>query len=134
MGCREAAAAAAAAVVPAALLFAGAVHLLPLPGVLGREQLARLYGVSFNEPNTAVLMRHRAVLFGILGAFLTGSAFIPEWRPTAMAAGAASAGSFLWLAHAEGGNNAQMARVVAADKAALLALAAAAAATAGQRQ
>ena len=53
-----------------ALLIAGVIHLLPLPGVLGTGNLARLYGITVSDPNTAILLQHRALLFGILGALL----------------------------------------------------------------
>ena len=53
--------------VSATLVLVGLIHLLPLSGVLSADQLASLYGLSFSEPNLAILMRHRAVLFGLLG-------------------------------------------------------------------
>lgn len=61
--------------VSAMLVVVAVIHLLPLSGVLGSERLAALYGLSFNEPNLAILMRHRAVLFGLLGLFLSGPHF-----------------------------------------------------------
>ena len=53
-----------------ALLIAGAIHLLPLSGVTGAAALERLYGVAVDSPDLALLLRHRAVLFGLLGGFL----------------------------------------------------------------
>lgn len=105
--------------VSAMLLVAALIHLLPVPGVMGGEQLAALYGLPFDEPNLAVLMRHRAVLFGLLGMFMVIAAFRPSWQPAAFAAGFASVVSFLALALSAGGYNAQVARVVAADWVAL---------------
>jgi len=64
-------------VVCAMLVIAGIVHLLPLSGVLGSSQLAALYGLTIDEPNLLILMRHRAVLFGLIGAFL----LLAVWRP-----------------------------------------------------
>ncbi|HZW22578.1 phosphopantetheine adenylyltransferase [Noviherbaspirillum sp.] len=93
----------------------GVIHLLPLSGVLGAERLAALYGLPFDDPNLLIMMRHRAVLFGMLGVFLLLAAFKPEWRTTAIAAGFASTLSFLWLAWSTGGYNASIGRVVAAD-------------------
>jgi hypothetical protein len=60
-------------VVSLALLVVGVIHLLPLSGVAGSERLAALYGLSFDDPNLAILMRHRAVLFGLLGAFMVAA-------------------------------------------------------------
>jgi hypothetical protein len=120
-------------VVSTMLAVVGIVHLMPLVGVLGSKQLATLYGLAFDEPNLAILMRHRAVLFGLLGAFLLYAAFRPAYQPAALVAGFVSVASFLWIAHATGGYNAQVGRVFAADVVALVCLVIAAAAYAYTR-
>ena len=56
-------------IVSVMLVVVGLTHLLPLSGVLGAASLANLYGLQFNEANLEILMRYRAVLFGLLGAF-----------------------------------------------------------------
>jgi hypothetical protein len=99
------------------------IHLLPLAGVLGGERLAALYGLSFDEPNLAILMRHRAVLFGILGVFFLGAAVRPALQPLAFVVAFVSIVSFLWLAWSTGGYNARVGRVVTADIVALVCLA-----------
>jgi hypothetical protein len=114
-------------VVIGSLVVVGVVHLLPLSGVLGGERLAALYGLSFNDPNLAILMRHRALLFGLLGSFLIFAAFRPAFQPLAFVAGFASVISFLWLAWFVGGYNEHLGRVVAADIGALVCLGAGAA-------
>ena len=63
-----------------ALLLAGAIHLIPLLGVLGTAQLASLYGTPPSDPNTLILLRHRAVLFGIVGGICMGAAFKPAYQ------------------------------------------------------
>ena len=108
--------------ITAMLVFVGVIHLLPLSGVLGGEQLSSLYGLSFTEPNLAILMRHRAVLFGLLGLFLLVAAFHPRSRTLAFIAGFVSVASFLWLAWSVGGYNAQISRVFSVDTAALVCL------------
>lgn len=104
------------------LIITGIIHLLPLSGVLGAERLSALYGMAFNDPNLAILMRHRAVLFGLLGLFLIGAAFKPAWQPLAFGAGFISVLSFIWLAWSVGGYNMQINRVVIADIGALVCL------------
>jgi len=64
-------------------------------------------------------MQHRAVLFGILGAFLIFAAFKPSYQLAASIAGFVSVVSFLYLAWTVGGYNEQIARVVVADVVAL---------------
>jgi hypothetical protein len=113
-------------IVPAVLVGVGAVHLLPLVGVLGGERLSALYGVRADDPNLALLLRHRAVLFGLLGAFMVAAAWLPAWRSAALAAGAVSVLSFLVLSLLVGEVNAALARVVLVDVVAAAALALAA--------
>ncbi|MBL8298307.1 MAG: hypothetical protein JNN30_08175 [Rhodanobacteraceae bacterium] len=106
----------------ATLIVVAIIHLLPLSGVLGSAQLAALYGLSFDEPNLAILMRHRAVLFGLLGALMLLAAFRQALQPVAFAAGFVSVASFLYLAWSAGAYNTQISRVVGADIVALACL------------
>lgn len=104
------------------LVVVAVIHLLPLSGWFGPERLTALYGLPFDEPNLAILMRHRAVLFGLLGVFFLVAAFRPEWQGLAFVAGFVSVLSFLYLVWSVGGYNAQVARVVIADWMALACL------------
>ena len=116
-------------IVSASLLVAAVIHLLPLQGVLGSDRLVALYGaLPFDEPNLAILMRHRAVLFGLLGLFLLFAAFKPALQTLAFIAGFVSVISYLWLVWSTGGHNPLLARVFVADVVALIFLAAGAAA------
>ena len=56
-------------------LLAAAGNLLPALGVISAARLEALYGVPIADANLVVLMRHRAVLLGIVGALLAGAAF-----------------------------------------------------------
>lgn len=98
------------------------IHLMPLVGVFGGERLSALYGLNFDEPNLAILMRHRAVLFGLLGLFLLLAAFRPALQGIALVGGFASVLSFLFLAWSAGSHNSQISRVVLADWIALACL------------
>lgn len=108
--------------VTAALLLAGIVHLLPVAGILGGPRLAALYGVQVADPNLELLLRHRAVLFALLGLLLCTAAFRPTLRAPALLAGLASIVSFLALAAMGGSLNPQLTRVFAVDVAALVVL------------
>jgi uncharacterized membrane protein len=103
----------------------GIIHLMPVTGVIGNEQLATLYGILMNEPNLEILMRHRAVLFGLLGVFLLVAAFRPALRTLAIIAGLVSVTSFIAIAWSVGGYNDAVNRVVIADIIAIVALIAA---------
>jgi hypothetical protein len=108
--------------IPATLVVAALIHLLPITGALGPAWLEKLYGLPFGEPNLEILMRHRAVLFGLLGAFLLTAAFRPALQGLAFVAGLVSVISFLYLAWSVGGYNAQIGRVFTADLVALVCL------------
>jgi hypothetical protein len=109
-------------VLQAMLLIVGIIHLLPLSGVISGQQLESLYGISLNDPNLVLLMRHRAVLFGLLGAFLCVSAFKSQWQGAALIAGFVSVLSFLLLEMTISSGNEKIMRVVIADWIALFCL------------
>lgn len=103
------------------LALAGAIHLMPLPGLLGAAMLERLYGVPLDDPGLLLLLRHRAVLFGLLGAGLLIAIARRAWRGPMILAGLTSAGTFLLLAWPLV-LGAALQRVVMADGVALLGL------------
>jgi len=80
------------------LLLAGVVHLAPLLGILGSARLEQLYGLRIEDPGLLLLMRHRALLFGLLGAFLLAAAFRPAWQGLALLAAWGSVLGFVVLA------------------------------------
>lgn len=97
------------------LVIAGLIHLLPLPGVLGAAMLQRLYGVPLVDAALLVLMQHRAVVFGLLGALLLLAAWRPDLRVIAAGAGLVSALSFIVIAWLQGSTSPAIARIVLAD-------------------
>lgn len=117
--------------IAALLVVAGLIHVLPLSGVLGARRLAALYGLSLDDANVVLLLRHRAVLFGLLGSLLLYAAWDPAYQPAAIGVGLVSAVSFLVLARARGRgdatSDAAIQRVVRVDIVAVVALALAAA-------
>ena len=108
--------------VSVGLIVAAVIHILPLSGVLGSDRLASLYGISVDDPNLEILLRHRAVLFGMLGFFLLVAAFRPSLQTAAFAIGFISVISFLLLSWHVGGYNLKIARVFWADVIALAGL------------
>lgn len=104
------------------MILAGIIHLMPVSGVLGADALAALYGMPFEDRNLQILMRHRAILFGIVGGLLLYGAYDPRLRSAAILVGLLSAVSFLVVAFLVGGYNALLERVVRADIVAVLCL------------
>jgi hypothetical protein len=66
--------------------------------VLGADNLKSLYGMTVKNADVLLLLRHRAVFFGLLGVLLITAAFRPAWRRIALIAGLTSMLAFLFLA------------------------------------
>ena len=110
--------------VTIALLIAGIINLYPVVGVISVDQLEKLYGLPFENGDLIILMRHRAVLFGLLGAFIIYSAFRSSVQTIACIAGLVSMISFIALACASGQFGEILNKVIVADVVGSLALAA----------
>ena len=67
-------------------------------------------------------MRHRAVLFGLVGALVMAAVFVPSYQPIAFVAGLFSVLSFFVLVWTIGAYNEQIQRVVVADIVAVICL------------
>lgn len=106
-------------VVSTVLVLVAVVHALPVIGVLGAGQLLQLYGVPVQEPALELLLRHRAVLFGLLAALLGHAALRPDLHRMALVAGLVSVASFLGLWYAAGGPRGALAAVAQVDACAL---------------
>ena len=113
--------------VTAVLLAAAVFHLLPAVGVLGAQRLSALYGVTIPGDALLVLMRHRALLFALLGAFMLHAAWSPALQGWALVLGLASTGGFVLLAWNEAWLPAPLRLVMWIDVALFVALAIAAA-------
>lgn len=109
-------------VITVLLLVVAAIHLVPIAGVLGIAKLQSLYGIPIEGNDLAILMRHRAVLFGILGLFFVYAAFTPALQPLAFLAAFATLASFFYLAFSTGGYNAAIRKIVIGDVVAALCL------------
>jgi hypothetical protein len=104
--------------VPAMLALVALIHLAPLAGVFGVARMEAAYGVEIAGPDLAVLMRHRAVLFGLLGAFMLLAVFVRALQPWALGMALLAACAFVLLAWSTPGHNANLSRVAWVDVAA----------------
>ena len=109
-------------IVSSILFILAFIHLLPVVGVLGSDSLTKLYGISVSDSNTEILLRHRAVLFAIIGLFLLLSVFKSEYQPLAICIGLISVASFLLLTWSIEGLSSEIGRVVKVDWIALVLL------------
>ena len=108
--------------IAALLLVVAVIKLLPLAGLAGGGTLEKLYGIEVADPNLELLLRHRAVLFGLLGALIAAGALHRPLRALAFGGAWASVISFLVLAAGTEPRNEAIGRVVTADLVALAAL------------
>lgn len=109
-------------VITAALLLVALIHLLPIGGAFSAPKLSSLYGVVIDDPNLEILMRHRAVVFGLLALLFAYAAFNPATQPLAFFIGLVSVLSFFFLSYSVGGFNHAIKQVIIADVIALVAL------------
>lgn len=112
-------------VITALLLIVAVIHIIPISGFAGVARLESLYGIPVSGNNMEILMRHRAVLFGILGVFFAYAAFTPSLQPLAFLAAFATLASFFYLALAVGDYNAAIGKIVMGDIVAAVSLLAA---------
>ena len=104
-------------------LLVALINGLPVVGALSAGRMEALYGLPVQDPNLLILMRHRAVLLGIVGALLAFAAFRPALQTVAAVAGFASMLSFIAIAWATPDASPALRRVAAIDVFASLALA-----------
>ncbi len=109
-------------IITGLMLIVAIIHLLPLVGAIGVERVNALYATSISDPTLEILMRHRAVMFGILGGFFAYAAFMPAMQPIAFIAAAISVGSFFWFVYGVGDPSGALSSIVIADIVATIAL------------
>jgi len=97
------------------MLVVALIHLVPISGFLGVDQLATLYEIEITDGNLEILMRHRAMLFGILAGFVAYAAFLPAIQPIAFVAAFVSLASFFFMSFAVGEFNDAIHKIVIAD-------------------
>ena len=96
------------------LLLAGAIHLIPGAAMFSAERVQSLYAIRLGDPTLILLLRHRALLFGLLGIALLGAAFVPNWRVLASLAALLSMVGFVVFA-GTGPHPAAILRVIQID-------------------
>lgn len=97
------------------LAVVGLINFLPLLGVLSAERITAGYGVEVATPDLELLLRHRALLFGIIGGFVFASLALPQLRSAAMVMAAVSMVGFLFLYVLTGASSGALRSVVIAD-------------------
>lgn len=97
------------------LLITGLIHLLPFSFLFFTEQMQKNYGVDMSDANLQLLLRHRAVFFGLIGFGLIFSAIKKSYYGWASTIGLISMVSFIVLFYEIGGINHQLRSVMLID-------------------
>ena len=80
------------------LAVVGVINLLPVVGLFSVAQMEAAYGVSINTPELELLLRHRALLFGLIGMLVLFSLYKTQLQAAAMLISGISMIGFMVLA------------------------------------
>lgn len=97
------------------LIATGLTNFVPIIGVISAEQITSLYSVSIDSEDLGTLMRHRAVMLGLIGGFIIYAAFRPKLRIPAATIGLVSMMSFVILAIGQNESGADVMKVAYVD-------------------
>ena len=97
------------------LVIVGLINFAPVVGVLAAQKMESAYSISLQSIELQILMRHRALLFGILGGFILFSAFNPQYQPAAIVMAAFSMIGFAFLVLGAGDYNQEIKKVLIVD-------------------
>ncbi|MEX1665216.1 hypothetical protein [Zhongshania arctica] len=97
------------------LFIVGLINFVPVIGVMSADRLSNAYSIELVGNDIVVLMRHRALLFGIIGGFILYSVFNPSYQIAAVIMAAISMLGFLYFVCAVGDYNGAIAKVAIID-------------------
>ncbi len=104
------------------LVLVGLINFGPVAGVFSSQTLSKAYGIDEPTGDLALLLRHRAALFGIVGGLIIVAAFVEPLQVAAVIMGYLSMLSFVALAASVGPVGAKLTRVRNIDVAAIVLL------------
>lgn len=105
------------------LASAGIINLMPLAGIAGAGALQRLYGIAVTDANLLLMLQHRALLLGMVGAALLIAVWRVQWRVAASVVAMLSMVSYVAIAITVGNYNEELQRVMMADGIAIVCVA-----------
>jgi hypothetical protein len=97
------------------LFLVGVINFLPIIGILSLEKINQAYGLSVTDNNLEVLLRHRALLFGLVGGFIIYSVFNPQYQTAAIVLAAISMFGYLYFSWSIGGVNHALVKIAQID-------------------
>ncbi len=97
------------------LVVVGVINFFPVIGVISAERLSGAYSIDLIGNDIVILMRHRALLFGLVGGFMLYSVFKPSFQTAAMVMATISMLGFLYFVWAVGDFNATLYKIAMID-------------------
>ena len=97
------------------LVVVGLVNFAPVLGIISASKMEKAYSIRLASNDLEILMRHRALLFGVLGGFILYAAFSPVYQVAAMVMAGVSMIGFAVLVLLVGGYNASIFKVLLGD-------------------
>jgi hypothetical protein len=97
------------------LVIVGLINFVPVLAIISVQKLEEAYSISLISRDLIILMKHRALLFGILGGFILYSAFVPVHQRPAVIMAAISMIGYVVLMHFVGGYNESLYKVLIFD-------------------
>lgn len=98
------------------LFIAGVINLLPSVLAFLPDKISKSYGIEIPNENYELLLRHRAILFGIIGGLMIYSAVAKKHYEVSTVIGLISMISFIVLFFQIGGDiNSELKKVMSID-------------------
>jgi len=97
------------------LFLIGVINFLPAIGLVSVDKINQAYGLRVTDRDLAILLRHRALLFGLIGGFVIYSVFKPQFQVAAIVLAAISMLGYLFFFWSEGNSNSALLKVAQID-------------------
>lgn len=97
------------------LIIVGLINFVPVLALISVQKLEEAYSISLLSNDLIILMKHRALLFGILGGFILYSVFVPIHQGPAIIMAAISMIGYVVLMHQVGDYNGSLYKVLIID-------------------
>lgn len=95
------------------------VHLVPALAALAPSRISRLYGIDPGDKSLLVLLQHRAILLGLVGAAFASAAHLESVRWPVLIGGSMSMVGFIIITAAHGQLKSRLGRIALIDAMAL---------------
>ncbi len=97
------------------LILVGRINFIPVLGIFSQQNIENAYSIKLASDDLAILMKHRALLFGIIGGFVLYSVFVPSYQTAAMVLVGISMIGFVVLVLQVGEYNQSIFKILIAD-------------------